>query len=136
MMYHGFLCCLKISFILLFPFSCINPNRLEMQAQTHFLLQKSQAHFSLLQVFADKLVKQAYDDWINVVEYDGKTLLRFKQKKKSVATRSETAKAVTSYPVSYDSGHSQKQLIQEPLNGEQPSPRNMREGTFICTHMA
>jgi hypothetical protein len=135
-MYHGFLCCLKISFILLFPFSCINPNRLEMQAQTHFLLQKSQAHFSLLQVFADKLVKQAYDDWINVVEYDGKTLLRFKQKKKSVATRSETAKAVTSYPVSYDSGHSQKQLIQEPLNGEQPSPRNMREGTFICTPMA
>jgi hypothetical protein len=79
-------------------------------------------------VFADKLVKQAYDDWINVVEYDAKTLLGFKQKKKFVATRSETAKAVTSYPVSYDSEPSQKQLIQEPLNGEQPSPSNMHEG--------
>jgi hypothetical protein len=134
MMYHGFLCCLN--FFLLFPCSCINPNRLEMQAQTHFLLQKSQAHFSLLQVFADKLVKQAYDDWINVVEYDAKTLLGFKQKKKFVATRSETAKAVTSYPVSYDSEPSQKQLIQEPLNGEQPSPSNMHEGTSICTPIA
>ncbi|KAG8043164.1 hypothetical protein GUJ93_ZPchr0205g6537 [Zizania palustris] len=37
-------------------------------------------------MFADTLVKLAYDDWISVVEYDGKELLRFKQKKKSITT--------------------------------------------------
>ncbi|KAK3144680.1 hypothetical protein QOZ80_4AG0316270 [Eleusine coracana subsp. coracana] len=79
-------------------------------------------------VFADTLVKQAYDDWINVVEYDGKALLRFKQKTTSITTRSEAAKAATSYPVSYGSAHSQKQLIGEPVNAEQSSPSNMREG--------
>ncbi|GJN27511.1 hypothetical protein PR202_gb15541 [Eleusine coracana subsp. coracana] len=81
-------------------------------------------------VFADTLVKQAYDDWISVVEYDGKALLRFKQKTTSVTTRSEAAKAATSYPVSYGSAHSQsqKQLIGEPVNAEQSSPGNMREG--------
>ncbi|TVU14272.1 hypothetical protein EJB05_37732 [Eragrostis curvula] len=87
-------------------------------------------------VFVDTLVKQAYDDWINVVEYDGKTLLRFKQKKKSVTTRSETAKAaLTGYPASYSSAPSQKQFIGEPVNVDQSSlGNNMREdGTRIAS---
>ncbi|XP_051217517.1 calmodulin-binding protein 60 D isoform X1 [Lolium perenne] len=72
-------------------------------------------------VFADTLVKQAYDDWINVVEYDGNALLKFKQKKKSVTTRSEAAKVSTRYPTSYGSEHSQKQLTGGPANVEQSS---------------
>ncbi|VAH48137.1 unnamed protein product [Triticum turgidum subsp. durum] len=66
-------------------------------------------------VFADTLVKQAYDDWINVIEYDGKGLLKFKQKKKSVTTRSDAANISTSY-TSYDSAHSQKQLARGHAN--------------------
>ncbi|XP_062183599.1 calmodulin-binding protein 60 D-like isoform X2 [Phragmites australis] len=76
-------------------------------------------------VFADTLVKQAYDDWINVVEYDGKALLRFKQKKRSVTTRSETAKASMSYPASHGLAHSQKQLTGAPANAEQSSFSNI-----------
>ncbi|KAG8064646.1 hypothetical protein GUJ93_ZPchr0004g38712 [Zizania palustris] len=61
-------------------------------------------------MFADTLVKLAYDDWISVVEYDGKELLRFKQKKKSITTRSDTANASTSYSASHGLTHSHKQL--------------------------
>ncbi|KAL5215466.1 hypothetical protein ABZP36_006867 [Zizania latifolia] len=78
-------------------------------------------------MFADTLVKQAYEDWINVVEYDGKELLRFKQKKKSVTTRSDTAKASTSYPDSYGSAHSHKQLTGGPVNIEQSSMNSVSE---------
>ncbi|RLM65888.1 calmodulin-binding protein 60 D-like isoform X1 [Panicum miliaceum] len=78
-------------------------------------------------VFADTLVKQAYDDWINVVEYDEKALLRFKQKKKSIMTRSETAKASSSYPASNGLMHSQKQLVGGPVNAEQSSLSNISE---------
>ncbi|CAL5068027.1 unnamed protein product [Urochloa decumbens] len=78
-------------------------------------------------VFADTLVKQAYDDWINVVEYDGKALLRFKQKNKSVTTRSETAKASASYPAPNVVVHSQKQLAGGPVNAGQSSLSNISE---------
>ncbi|CAL5016774.1 unnamed protein product [Urochloa decumbens] len=86
-------------------------------------------------VFADTLVKQAYDDWINVVEYDGKALLRFKQKKKTVTTRSETAKASGSYPAPNGSVHSQKQLAGGPVNAGQSSLGNISEadGTRIAS---
>ncbi|WVZ85792.1 hypothetical protein U9M48_032666 [Paspalum notatum var. saurae] len=76
-------------------------------------------------VFADTLVKLAYDDWINVVEYDGKALLRFKQKKKSVTTRSETAKASGSYPASNGLVNPQKQMAGGPVNAEQSSLSNI-----------
>ncbi|CAN6241626.1 unnamed protein product [Urochloa humidicola] len=78
-------------------------------------------------VFADTLVKQAYDDWINVVEYDGKALLRFKQKKKSVTTRSETANASASYLAPNGLVHSQKQLAGGPVNAGQSSLNNIGE---------
>ncbi|KAL6838307.1 hypothetical protein ACP4OV_031811 [Aristida adscensionis] len=81
-------------------------------------------------VFADTLVKQAYDDWISVVEYDGKALLRFKQKKKSVTTRSETAKASTSCPAP----HPQKLLTGAPADAERSSLSNImsEDGTRIA----
>nr|WIW78739.1 calmodulin-binding protein 60 B [Leymus chinensis] len=62
-------------------------------------------------VYADTLVKKAYEDWMHAVEYDGKALLGFKQKKKSVTTRSDTASASTSNPASYGFVCAQKQLL-------------------------
>ena len=100
------------------------------------MLQKSRSHSTWSQVFADTLVKQAYDDWINVVEYDGKALLSFKQKKKSVTTRSETAKASASYPASNGLVNSQKQLAGGPVNAEQSSLNNTSEGIWICSLIA
>ncbi|KAI5675494.1 hypothetical protein M9H77_06444 [Catharanthus roseus] len=40
-------------------------------------------------VFVDGLVKKAYENWNQVIEYDGKSLLNIKQNKKSVASRDE-----------------------------------------------
>jgi len=62
-------------------------------------------------VYADTLVKKAYEDWTNTVEYDGEALLGFKQKRKSVITRSVTASASTSNPASYGLVNAQKQLV-------------------------
>ncbi|XP_037447140.1 calmodulin-binding protein 60 B-like isoform X1 [Triticum dicoccoides] len=62
-------------------------------------------------VYADTLVKKAYEDWMHAVEYDGKALLGFKQKKKSVTTRSDTASASTSNPALYGFVNAQKQLL-------------------------
>ncbi|MCP6508329.1 ACBP60 family protein, partial [Klebsiella pneumoniae] len=59
-------------------------------------------------IYADGLVKKAYEDWMHVVEYDGKGLLSFKQKKKSVTTRSDTAAALTSNPTPYGSSNALK----------------------------
>ncbi|KAL6652672.1 hypothetical protein ACP70R_011597 [Stipagrostis hirtigluma subsp. patula] len=87
-------------------------------------------------VFADILVKQAYDDWINVIEYDGKALLKFNhQKKKSVTTRSETAKAATSFPASYSLANSQKQLTGAPADADKSTLSNVlsEDGTRITT---
>ncbi|KAF7089707.1 hypothetical protein CFC21_092608 [Triticum aestivum] len=65
----------------------------------------------LRSVYADTLVKKAYEDWMHAVEYDGKALLGFKQKKKSVTTRSDTASASTSNPALYGFVNAQKQLL-------------------------
>lgn len=35
------------------------------------------------------MVKKAYENWNQVIEYDGKSLLNIKQNKKSVASRDE-----------------------------------------------
>lgn len=43
----------------------------------------------VLQVYVDTLVKKAYDNWNQVVEYDGKSFLGLKQNKKSNASRNE-----------------------------------------------
>ncbi|KAM3241794.1 hypothetical protein ACQJBY_054511 [Aegilops geniculata] len=65
----------------------------------------------LRSVYADTLVKKAYEDWMHAVEYDGKALLGFKQKKKSVTTRSDTTSASTSNPALYGLVNAQKQLL-------------------------
>ena len=42
-----------------------------------------------LQVYVDTLVNKAYENWNQVVEYDGKSLLSSKQSKKSNASRND-----------------------------------------------
>ncbi|GAA0168054.1 hypothetical protein LIER_22861 [Lithospermum erythrorhizon] len=40
-------------------------------------------------IFVDSLVKKAYENWMHVVEYDGKSLLGFSQNKSSDASRND-----------------------------------------------
>lgn len=63
---------------------------------------------------------------MHAVEYDGKALLGFKQKKKSVTTRSDTASASTSNPASYGFVNAQKQLL--PGKAGQTSTGTPSEG--------
>lgn len=47
-------------------------------------------------------MKRAYDDWMQVIEYDGKVLLNFKEKKKATASPKESLSGQANYPTSYD----------------------------------
>ncbi|KAF2317178.1 hypothetical protein GH714_014853 [Hevea brasiliensis] len=53
-------------------------------------------------VYVDTLVKKAYENWNQVVEYDGKSLLNFKQNKRSNAFRNEFPMGQISYPNALD----------------------------------
>ncbi|KAG8367706.1 hypothetical protein BUALT_Bualt16G0100900 [Buddleja alternifolia] len=53
-------------------------------------------------VHVDTWVKKAYDNWNQVVEYDGKTLLNFKQTKKSSTSQSDLPLGPVNYPLSSD----------------------------------
>lgn len=61
---------------------CINCVRL-------FSLENSLRNIFILQVYVDTLVNKAYENWNQVVEYDGKSLLSSKQPKKSNASRND-----------------------------------------------
>lgn len=50
----------------------------------------------------DSLVKKAYDNWLHVVEYDGRALLGSKQKKKSGASGSTATMGRVDQPSSFD----------------------------------
>ncbi|KAE9461801.1 hypothetical protein C3L33_06292, partial [Rhododendron williamsianum] len=47
-------------------------------------------------VYVDSLVKKAYDNWMHVIEYDGKSLLGFKQNQNSVASQSDITHFISS----------------------------------------
>ncbi|CAI9098542.1 OLC1v1035208C2 [Oldenlandia corymbosa var. corymbosa] len=49
-------------------------------------------------VYVDGLVKKAYENWSQVIEYDGKTLLNFKQNKKPNGPRNELPVGPIDYP--------------------------------------
>ncbi|MQL90243.1 hypothetical protein Taro_022829 [Colocasia esculenta] len=53
-------------------------------------------------VFVDALVKKAYENWMHVIEYDGKALLNPKQSKRTTASQAEAPAASTNYLNSYD----------------------------------
>lgn len=71
-------------------------------------------------VFVDTLVKKAYDNWMNVIEYDGKALLNFKQSKKTTPSRNEVPSAQANYSASYD----HQQVSQASLSVSVPSDQS------------
>ncbi|XVE98741.1 hypothetical protein REPUB_Repub03eG0134000 [Reevesia pubescens] len=62
-------------------------------------------------VYVDTLVKKAYDNWNQVIEYDGKSLLNFKKNRRSSA-RNELQMGAIDYPNALDH---QLQLPQLPV---------------------
>uniref|UniRef100_A0A2P2MH57 Calmodulin-binding protein 60 B n=2 Tax=Rhizophora mucronata TaxID=61149 RepID=A0A2P2MH57_RHIMU len=71
-------------------------------------------------VFVDTLVKKAYDNWDQVVEYDGKSLLNFKQSKSSSTSKDRSQVGQLEYPNSIEQ---QTMLPQLPasISSEQTS---------------
>ncbi|GFY91805.1 calmodulin-binding protein [Actinidia rufa] len=53
-------------------------------------------------VSVDNLVKKAYDNWMHVIEYDGKSLLSCKQNQNSVASRNDVTMGPQDYSDSFD----------------------------------
>ncbi|PON97957.1 Calmodulin-binding protein [Trema orientale] len=70
-------------------------------------------------IYVDTLVKKAYDNWDHVVEYDGKSLLSFKQNRRPGASRNELPMGPSNYS---NAPNNQLQLPQLPvLPSEQTS---------------
>ncbi|CAL5411162.1 unnamed protein product [Camellia sinensis] len=53
-------------------------------------------------VYVDTLVKKAYDNWMHVIEYDGKSLLGFKQNNNSAASQNDVTVSTHDYSNSFD----------------------------------
>ncbi|XP_022755409.1 calmodulin-binding protein 60 B-like isoform X2 [Durio zibethinus] len=68
-------------------------------------------------VYVDTLVKKAYDNWNQVIEYDGKSLLNFKQNRRSSA-RNELQMGVIDCPNALDH-QLQLPLLPAPVPTEQ-----------------
>ncbi|KAI3694718.1 hypothetical protein L1987_77687 [Smallanthus sonchifolius] len=67
-------------------------------------------------VYVDTLVKKAYDNWNQVVEYDGKSLVSYKQPKRSGVSRNDYSTGAIEYPRS-----SNNQLMPPRHPGVGPS---------------
>ncbi|EES06372.1 hypothetical protein BDA96_04G068400 [Sorghum bicolor] len=67
-------------------------------------------------LFADGLVKKSYDNWMYVIEYDGKGLLNPKPKKKAASTGQAETHAPVGGPISY-----QQHLSSTSMSGPSPS---------------
>nr|ACG37616.1 calmodulin binding protein [Zea mays] len=67
-------------------------------------------------LFADALVKKAYDNWMYVIEYDGKGLLNLKPKKKAASTGQAETHASAGGSTSY-----QQHLSSTSMPGSSPS---------------
>ncbi|XP_051120400.1 calmodulin-binding protein 60 D-like [Andrographis paniculata] len=83
-------------------------------------------------VYVDTWVKKAYENWTQVVEYDGKTLLNFKQNKgsqalqnkKSSTSRNDLPVGPVNYPNSVDN-HLQPQRLPPSIPSELSMDQNM-----------
>lgn len=74
-----------------------------------------------LQVSVDTLVKKAYDNWVHVVEYDGKSLLGFKQQMSSDVSQIEVPLPSHDYSNSFPHQFSLSTLpAPVPVPTEQP----------------
>jgi len=65
----------------------------------------------------DTLVKKAYDHWDQVVEYDGKSLMSFKENKKSGTLRNDQNMGIVDYS---NALNHQLPLPRLPVPLEQP----------------
>jgi len=63
-------------------------------------------------VFVDSLVKKAYDNWMSVIEYDGKALVGPRSNKKGNSSRSEASMPTMAYSAAYSQ---QAPLTREPV---------------------
>lgn len=72
-------------------------------------------HYSL-QLFADALVKKAYDNWMYVIEYDGKGLFNPKPKKKAASIGQADTNLPAGGPASY-----QQHLSSVSMPGPSPA---------------
>ncbi|CAL5387796.1 unnamed protein product [Camellia sinensis] len=77
-------------------------------------------------VYVDSLVKKAYDNWNHVVEYDGKSLLSFKQNKRVSASRNELPLGPVDYPNALDN-----QLPQPRLSVSVPPEQSSMDSTLL-----
>ncbi|KAL5699260.1 Calmodulin-binding protein 60 B [Ranunculus cassubicifolius] len=65
--------------------------------------------------YVDSLVKKAYDNWMHVIEYDGKALLGYKQNKELSVPQIKAPMSATDYSQSYDQQVSlQQQRLPPP----------------------
>ncbi|EXB94581.1 hypothetical protein L484_022898 [Morus notabilis] len=72
-------------------------------------------------IYVDTLVKKAYDNWDQVVEYDGKSLLSFKQNKRPNASRNELQMGPSNYSNPSDN---QLQLSHLPVHPSEQTSLN------------
>ncbi|CAL5363377.1 unnamed protein product [Camellia sinensis] len=77
-------------------------------------------------LYVDTLVKKAYDNWNDVVEYDGKPLLSFKQSKRPGASRNELLMGPVDYPISFEN-----QLPQQRLAGSVPPKQSSMDSSLL-----
>ncbi|KAL8488838.1 hypothetical protein ACS0TY_024952 [Phlomoides rotata] len=77
-------------------------------------------------VYVDTWVKKAYDNWSQVVEYDGKSLMDIKQVKKSSTQRNDLPLGPVNYPNSLDN-----QLPQQRLPVSIPSEPSVDHSLLI-----
>lgn len=53
-------------------------------------------------IYVDTLVKKAYDNWMHVVEYDGKSLLSLGQNKAAVSSQNDLTNGSQNHSISFD----------------------------------
>ncbi|CAK9169439.1 unnamed protein product, partial [Ilex paraguariensis] len=77
-------------------------------------------------IYVDTLLKKAYDNWNQVVEYDGKSLLSFKQSKRSSTTRNELPMDPVDYPNALEN-----QLPPARLPASVPAERSSVDSSLL-----
>uniref|UniRef100_A0A5B6Z3I7 Calmodulin-binding protein 60 B n=1 Tax=Davidia involucrata TaxID=16924 RepID=A0A5B6Z3I7_DAVIN len=77
-------------------------------------------------VYVDTLVKKAYDNWNQVVEYDGKSLLNFKQTKRASVSQNELPLGLIDYPNALDN-----QLHAPRLAVSVPSEQSSMDSSLL-----
>ncbi|KAJ6803453.1 calmodulin-binding protein 60 C-like [Iris pallida] len=82
-------------------------------------------------VFVDTLVNKAYDNWMHVIEYDGKALLNLKQNRKAVNSANKAPSVSANYP-SYDQQVSQAQLSVPVASVHPPKDSGIAVGGTIA----